>query len=354
MRTSAAALAAVLTFAPVPHHAAAAITPCTKATVACERWIAFGGGPARSMVYASYALDAPNPADHPRAHHGARRRTKRRPLLRDEHRRRLSRRRTRQHDHHRAALRGRTTSRAERILWPERGSTWRSGGMSPSNPTLSSFDFVDEIVRKLADKKIFPNLTKSRHRGPFGRRSVRDALRDGEQDARHARRRDELRRRESVELRVARRGAAAPHRRRRSRDADKEALGEDGEKVHTAFTYGPFDATKAPDFNRWPAGLENRTGYAAGMSDDATQKAARRAADDLPARPGGRASARWIRFVTERDGAGPDAPSARRSVLQVRQRFARREAKRHHRPGVRAQRPVHLHDRLVFPAIFPK
>ena len=32
--------------------------------------------------------------------------------------------------------------------------------MSPSNPTISAFDFVDEIVRKLADKKTFPNLTK--------------------------------------------------------------------------------------------------------------------------------------------------------------------------------------------------
>ncbi len=32
--------------------------------------------------------------------------------------------------------------------------------MSPSNPALSSFDFIDEIVRRLADKKNFPNLTK--------------------------------------------------------------------------------------------------------------------------------------------------------------------------------------------------
>src|SRR3954466_6250692 len=36
--------------------------PCTTPTTPCERWITFGAGPARSMVYASYRLDAANPA----------------------------------------------------------------------------------------------------------------------------------------------------------------------------------------------------------------------------------------------------------------------------------------------------
>ena len=42
--------------------------------------------------------------------------------------------------------------------------------------------------------------------------------------------------------------------------------------MHTNFTYGPFDATKAPNYNRWPAGLENRAGYTAKMSDDQLKK----------------------------------------------------------------------------------
>jgi hypothetical protein len=50
--------------------------------------------------------------------------------------------------------------------------------------------------------------------------------------------------------------------------ADKEALGADGERVHSNFTFGPFDAAKAANYDKWPAGLENRTGYAASMSDD--------------------------------------------------------------------------------------
>ena len=37
-------------------------------------------------------------------------------------------------------------------------STWRSGGPSPDNPALTSFDFLDEILRKVANKAIFPNL----------------------------------------------------------------------------------------------------------------------------------------------------------------------------------------------------
>ena len=57
-------LAAVLafTFAFTPMPGSAAPTPCTVPTTACARWITFGGGPARSMVYATYPLGVPQPA----------------------------------------------------------------------------------------------------------------------------------------------------------------------------------------------------------------------------------------------------------------------------------------------------
>src|SRR4030095_5609286 len=44
--------------------------------------------------------------------------------------------------------------------------------------------------------------------------------------------------------------------------------------VHTKFTYGPFDASAAKclNYNRWPLGLENRTGYTAKMTDDQLKK----------------------------------------------------------------------------------
>jgi hypothetical protein len=44
--------------------------------------------------------------------------------------------------------------------------------------------------------------------------------------------------------------------------------------VHTKFTYGPYDAEakKCPNYNRWPLGLENRSGYTATMTDDQLKK----------------------------------------------------------------------------------
>lgn len=38
------------------------------------------------------------------------------------------------------------------------GDSWRSGGTSSSTDKLTSFDFIDEILLKLARKEIFPNL----------------------------------------------------------------------------------------------------------------------------------------------------------------------------------------------------
>src|SRR4029077_8656014 len=38
------------------------------------------------------------------------------------------------------------------------------------------------------------------------------------------------------------------------------------------YTFGPFDATKAPQFNRWPSGFENRTGYNEKITDAQLKK----------------------------------------------------------------------------------
>ncbi|HXA49508.1 MAG TPA: alpha/beta fold hydrolase [Candidatus Acidoferrum sp.] len=38
------------------------------------------------------------------------------------------------------------------------GDSWRSGGTSTSSEKITSFDFVDEILRKLANRRTFPNL----------------------------------------------------------------------------------------------------------------------------------------------------------------------------------------------------
>lgn len=258
-----------------PYHRVpfAAATPCTTATTACEQWITFGGGPARSMVYASYSLEKPNAAI-TRALimvHGANRNA----------------------DHYfetatsAAFLAGaleNTVVIAPRLIaspdkpepnevvWPNRGDTWRSGGMSPTNPTLSAFDFVDEILRKLANKKNFPNLKNivvaghsaggqyvtryemaNKVHGTLGV-SITYVVANPSSYAWPA------------AVRPLPTGDADPA------GADKEALGADGEKLHTQFTYGPFDATKAANYDRWPAGLESRTGYTAQMTDEQLKK----------------------------------------------------------------------------------
>jgi pimeloyl-ACP methyl ester carboxylesterase len=144
--------------------------------------------------------------------------------------------------------------------------------MSPSNPTLSSFDFIDEIVRKLADKKTFPNLTKIVVAGHSagGQVATRYAMANKVHDTRGV----------SITYVVANPSSYAwpasvrplPTGDADPAGADKEALGNDGEKVHTNFTYGPFDATKLPNYNRWPAGLENLAGYTGQMTADQLKK----------------------------------------------------------------------------------
>ncbi|HVZ47181.1 MAG TPA: hypothetical protein VG916_00225, partial [Gemmatimonadaceae bacterium] len=108
----------------------------------------YGNGPARSMVYGSYALDAANPAI-TRALimvHGA----------------------GRNPDHYfetamaaafiagaventiviaPAFIAGRDTPHPNEVVWGEGANNWRSGGAAQSNPELTSFDFLDGIVR---------------------------------------------------------------------------------------------------------------------------------------------------------------------------------------------------------------
>ncbi len=248
--------------------------PCTTATDACKQWVTLAGGPARSMVYSTHSLDAPN-ATVTRALvmiHGTNRNA----------------------DHYFATataaafLAGamdNTVIIAPRIIaapdkpepnevvWPNGGDSWRSGGMSSSNPTLSSFDFIDEILRKLANKKTFPNLTHivvaghsaggqfvtryemtNKVHGTLAGTTITYVVANPSSYAWPA------------AVRPLPTGDADPS------TADKEALGPNGEKLHAEFTFGPFDATKAATYNRWPAGLENRKGYTEHMSDDQLKK----------------------------------------------------------------------------------
>ena len=137
------------------------------------------------------------------------------------------------------------------VNWPCNGDSWRSGGVAINNQSLTSFDFMDAILRKLARKEIFPNLkaivlTGHSAGGQFVTRyemanKVHDAL--------------------SVPLTyvVANPSSYAYV------DPDRPA-GANNE-------LRPFgDARNCTTYDSWPYGLKNRTGYTATIPDDQLRK----------------------------------------------------------------------------------
>ncbi len=140
-----------------------AASPCLTANASCTEWVTLGGGPWRSMIYRTYSLDARNDQI-TRALvmiHGTNRDAD---------------------NYYRNALASaflgnaleNTVVIAPRIASNERGcqdtlaqnevsyscggDSWRSGGNASNNDKLTSFDFIDEVLRKLANKQIFPNM----------------------------------------------------------------------------------------------------------------------------------------------------------------------------------------------------
>src|SRR5579885_2771242 len=138
--------------------------PCIAAAPNCTEWVTFGRGPARSLLYRTYSLEAKNPAI-TRAFiliHGAGRDAD---------------------NYFRTAVaaaflggaledtivisprfasndgRGcRDALAPNEINWSCNGDSWRSGGAAINNDSLNSYNLTDEILRKLANKQTFPNL----------------------------------------------------------------------------------------------------------------------------------------------------------------------------------------------------
>src|SRR5712692_1284970 len=155
--TAASLLAAALVAAP------ASAAPCTTTKPDCTEWITHGGRPARSLVYRTYALDQRN--DQIRRAlvmvHGAGRdadnyfRTALAAAflagaLEDT-----------------AVISPRFASNgggcqdllaANEVNWPCNGDSWRSGGAADKEGKLTSYDFADSILKKLASTAVFPNL----------------------------------------------------------------------------------------------------------------------------------------------------------------------------------------------------
>ena len=141
--------------------AVASAAPCTTANPSCTEWVSLGAGAGRSLIYRTHSLETPNEAI-TRAVvmvHGAGRDA-------DNYFRnalaaaflagaldntvviapRMA----------SAAATCHDMLAANEISW--NCNTWRSGGPAVSNPEVTSFDFLDDVLRKLARKEIFPNL----------------------------------------------------------------------------------------------------------------------------------------------------------------------------------------------------
>jgi pimeloyl-ACP methyl ester carboxylesterase len=140
---------------------AAGAAPCT--TLNCTEWVHPGAGPVRSLLYRSHPLTTRNDAV-TRAFvliHGAGRDAD---------------------NYFRTAVAAgflagaldntiivaprfaaknggcNDTLDANELNWPCAGNSWRAGGVATNNEKLTSFDLMDEVLRKLANKTMFPNL----------------------------------------------------------------------------------------------------------------------------------------------------------------------------------------------------
>jgi hypothetical protein len=231
--------------------------PCITANPSCTEWITFGKGPWRSMVYRTYSLTEKN-ANVTRALvmvHGAGRDAD---------------------NYFRTAVGAAFFGGALEdtvVIAPRMASndghgckdtlasnevsyncgSWRSGGPAISNENVSSFVFVDEILRKLAKKDVFPNLREIVVAG----HSAGGQFVDRYQMANKVH--DEL----GIPVTYV---VSNP-----SSYAYLDATRPNAEGTE----FGPFhDARNCTTYDKWPYGLEDRAnaGYTAKMSDDQLRK----------------------------------------------------------------------------------
>ncbi len=137
------------------------------------------------------------------------------------------------------------------LNWPCSGNSWRAGGVAANHDKLTSFDLMDEVLRKLANKTIFPNLKTiviSGH-SAGGQYVTRYQMANQVHDALGV----------SVSYIVSNPSSYA------YLDATRpNAAGDD----FRAFN----DARNCTTFDQWPYGLQNRAGYTAKLSDEQLKK----------------------------------------------------------------------------------
>ncbi len=137
------------------------------------------------------------------------------------------------------------------VNWSCSGNSWRSGGNSLSNEQLTSYDLADEILRKVARKEIFPNLKAIVLAGHSA---------GGQYVTRY-----EMSNKVHERLGVPVTYVVSNPSSYAYLDANRALAG--------GAEFGPFsDAADCATFDRWPYGLQDRTGYTAKLSDEQLKK----------------------------------------------------------------------------------
>ena len=134
--------------------------------------------------------------------------------------------------------------------WNCSGNVWRIGGAAAGNEALTSFDFADEILRKIARKDIFPNLKTIVFAGHSA---------GGQFVSRYV-----MSNRVHEQLGVPVTYVIA--------NPSSYAY-FDGNRPAAAGGVQPFgDSANCPNYDRWPYGMQERTGYPARVSEDQLKK----------------------------------------------------------------------------------
>lgn len=127
------------------------------------------------------------------------------------------------------------------INWRCSGDSWRAGATAVNDDKITSYDFTDELLRKLARKAVFPNL---KHIVVSGHSA------GGQYVSRYV-----------------------------MANTVDETLGVPVHYVvSNPSSYAYLDSTRpsapanCPNYDRWPYGLQGRTGYTSKLSDDQLKK----------------------------------------------------------------------------------
>lgn len=145
-------------------------------------------------------------------------------------------------------------SEANWICDPKRPDTWRSGGPEVSADSLTSFDFLDALIRRLSDRKVFPKLTRIVVAGhSAGGQFVMRYAMAGAGSAPNG---------PDVSYIVANPSSYAYLDQFRP-------IGGTPQTRDSVTEFGPFpDALNCPAYNDWPYGLDHLRGYATRLNAD--------------------------------------------------------------------------------------